>query len=1028
MGLRARSKLPWIAAVALGLVAAVTVAVIVVAPGMVGMGPAKATGPGLTRAAGNAVDIDGAAGGGKGRNGRGSGNGEDGDADPDGVNGANGSAGRGNGNGNALGDGLSGGGVNVGPGIGHNSGGAGGGVTPTHPTDADGRHYGPKSDYSSDGHVEREGGDEKTDDNASKVPTEWIVQFTDGDKPVQVAVGVFRPAPPMEIRVDGLYGKGSPLGVNSYTTDAAGRLVLPMAEALALAGVNADLSNPDVAKSLTGALGIFVDEVSFEQIVVTLPLLQGPTPPTITLTHAHFVEIKVRHEVSNKAVPGALVELWRYDPANPDGQPMDVLQLRTDDLGTITSRIMPGRSYAFRVRCEGYATTPIERFTCHKEDVHYNLPLYPGNFLAGVVQDEGGNPVAGATVTAMLHGNDGDGSDEAVTDAFGQFTVTRVPHNDFTSDVWVTVVAEGFATLVTTALANAENVLLVVKQDGAVTGQVLPPPGAALRLPVKVLATQALYNQKNGFTFPPFQVKADGTFSLSGLAEGEVTLVAQSEFGEISEPVKLNYVPGAPTTAVLQLAASAGAFVRVATSEAGVPGIQVAIGEWRGVTDMAGTVHFTDLAPGQKIKCSVVPDDPQASLVTGADGNSYFLPAAQEITLQSGQSTEVTFTLVLWTPPPVLTPVVVVFSGDTLVAAPGKITLTVTYTSGGVEVSNANVTFVNGIGTANITIRSDASTKLDFSHPDYRGLSLAHAALQSAGESQTPISVPLERQASLSFQVIDPAEGNVADVGVQIQVNGKTVQNKTTDAAGRVQFTNLDNGPVRVVAFKHGYRQAIFDLDVPVLQVFEPIRNEDGSVLEVAGTGNGTSSSPSELRLTISNAGDFHVIVTNEQGQAAVGADLWVMRNQKPGSPLEIFNLGKLDGQGGKTVRLHWDVEYQLVVVNGTSIAYSHFFNDPGKPVYSIELQMERKATISGHLVDGANKAMKDVEVRLVQLDGKLSQTPNYFSVKTNKNGDWSIDIPDDGTWRALLPDKTNTTPIDGLLPGQQEVIIIAGS
>ena len=1029
---RGRSRLPWIAAVLLGLLGVAAVGVMVIAPDAIGFGPAAGSGPGGKHAYQTvSLDDPDAASGNAGTRGNRSGSGDAGDGTNggNGNSGGNGSAG-GNGQDPTIGDGLSGGGVNVGPGINDNGGGVIGGVTPMRPTDEDGRHFGPKTGYSSSGQVEKDGPDGQSADDETEDPAtqnQWRVNFTDGTGPVQVAVGLFRPVPPLEIRADGLYGGGAPVSTNSYATESNGSLALPIDTACGLAGVESG--------DLTGQLGIYVDDTAYEPIVLMLPLQQGEKPPTITLTRAHYVEIKVRHEVSNKALADAVVELWRYDPANPDGEPMDVLTMRTDSQGLILSRIMPGRSYAFRVRCEGYATTPIERFTCHAEDVHYNLPLYPGDFIAGVVTDEGGNPIAGASVTASQKGNDGDGSDEAMTDAFGQFTVTRVPHNDFSADVWLTVVAPGFSTLVTTALANTENVELVVKTDGAILGAVLAPPpseggaGGVLRMPTRVLATQPLYGEKNGYTFPPFLVNADGTFSLSGLVEGEVTLVAESDFGEVSAPLKINYIPGTPVEGItLQLAASAGAFVTVATKEGnGVPGLQVAIGEWRGVTDMAGTVHFTDLKPGKKIPISLVPNEPGASLVTGADGETYFLPAAQQITLQSGQSTEVRFEITIWTPPPVLTPVQVLFSGDSLVGAPGNVKITVTYQSGGVETTNAAVTFANGSAMMDLTIRSDAQTTLEFTHPDYRAVTIPAADLVSAGESQVPVSVPLERQASLSFQVIDPADGNVADCNVRIQRNGKDVANQNTDAAGRVSFTNLDPGPIKILAFKHGYRQAIFDIDVPVLQIIEPMRNDDGSVLEVADTGNGTSSSPSQLQLTISNAGDFHVVVQDENGQPAVGARIWVMRNQKPGSPLEFFDLGKLDGQGGKVVRLHWDVEYQLVVHGTNAIAFAHFFNDPANPVYSMELTMERAADISGTLTDGSGKALENVEVRLTPTDGPIAEAGNYFSAKTNKKGEWKIQVPDNQVYRATVPDKKDTTPVDGLISGQGQVTLIAG-
>lgn len=848
-------------------------------------------------------------------------------------------------------------------------------------------------------------------DEDEPVLTEWTVLVTDGTNPVTAAVGLFQPATPLEIRIDGLYGAGSPMAVNGYSTDDTGRLTLPHEEAVQLAG----------GEGAT-VLGVYIDMLQFEPVVALVPLNAAST--TIVLRPANFVEIEVRRAVTQEALPGAEVELWRYEGATPDEEPMDILNLVTDSIGRIASRIMPGRNYAFRVRKSGYSTTPVERFTCDSRDVHYVKLLAPGNFLGGTVFTPEGAPLPGATVNVQVQGNGGWGSDTATTDSYGQFLVTAVPHSDYTSYVWVTISASGYATLVDQTLTNNESAEFTMSRDAAVTGTVMPPVGEELLLPVRVVATAQLFGQPH--TFDPFEVNPDGTFALSGLTEGQVTLVAENDYGQASEPVTINYTPGSAAEVVLQLLAASQVEVSTVSAVSGlaIPDLTVAIGSWRGITDAAGMVFFGDIRPAE-LTISIEPPTPGESLVMGGDGNVYFVPAPITITSASGEVAAVTFSLTPWEPPVTTTEFTINFRGDPAITTSGNAKVTTTYESAGVEVVNVAVAFQGGVGPLPITARSDAQTLVEFTHPDYEPATVTPQQLQAEVEAgATSMDVFLVRTNAFTLQTVDRGGSIVFGVGVQVLHNGNQIRNGQTDGAGRITFTNLPSANLQIVAFKHGYRRADYTVEIPVISFFEPQEKPDGSRIEVLDLGAGSSAAPPLLQLTISDAGDIHLTVTHQNGTPGVGAKVWVMRSAPPTQPLDFFDLGEVDAQGQKVVRFHWDVEYQVVILTDNEIAFHHFFNDPESPVYFFELTLEPKMTISGQVLDASGQPQRGQEVRVVPTDGPLVGSGNFFATRSNGKGNWSISVPAHGTYTAMLQFVQGSVDVEGVIPGQTDVIV----
>ena len=150
------------------------------------------------------------------------------------------------------------------------------------------------------------------------------------------------------------------------------------------------------------------------------------------LADSHVLEGKV-HDMATGKPLAARMQLRRYD-RNPDGSGayVTVASVDADDTGRWVLKNVPQGSYSITLTADGYAP----RYAGHAELSDqpswsgFNADLSPAVTLAGMVTDESGQPLEGASV--RLGSAYGLTTPELLTDKLGRFESDEVPHGELT--------------------------------------------------------------------------------------------------------------------------------------------------------------------------------------------------------------------------------------------------------------------------------------------------------------------------------------------------------------------------------------------------------------------------------------------------------------------------------------------------------------------------------------------------------------------------------------------------------------------
>ncbi len=170
----------------------------------------------------------------------------------------------------------------------------------------------------------------------------------------------------------------------------------------------------------------------------------APTPPTTKTdpdAHARTLDFHVLHAETRQPLPGVALKIWLND---------DKEKHVTDEQGRYRIKLPAAKLKTFCVRASAPGFVPLQvTFRC--PHVHldiperYTLKLPPGTSIGGVVRDESGKPIQGATVKIWLSGQDHamravlfDRDDPLKTDAQGRWRCDGMPADfeDVRVDVW----------------------------------------------------------------------------------------------------------------------------------------------------------------------------------------------------------------------------------------------------------------------------------------------------------------------------------------------------------------------------------------------------------------------------------------------------------------------------------------------------------------------------------------------------------------------------------------------------------------
>ncbi|MEZ6194875.1 MAG: carboxypeptidase-like regulatory domain-containing protein [Planctomycetota bacterium] len=277
------------------------------------------------------------------------------------------------------------------------------------------------------------------------------------------------------------------------------------------------------------------------------------------------------------AIPGALVALER--PPHPDawfppqlgiGQ-MEALTAVTDDEGAFSYSGLWAGSYKLGAEHQDYIEATDRRFRIDSphESLNQEFALEEGRTISGRVVDSYGNPVAGATVEALLN-RGGSNRNRATTDEEGNYVIRRLrdrPHR-----VWA-YSRDAVATAVDDVPADSSQIDFALEKYGSMTGRFLGRDGEPIRrftavvMPLadvehrgtkvnvrdglKMIMTHEAYEERDIST-------SDGSFVLDKVMPGDYYVEFRCEDYRDVEKAGISVGPGQNTDLGVLLAPSGG--------------------------------------------------------------------------------------------------------------------------------------------------------------------------------------------------------------------------------------------------------------------------------------------------------------------------------------------------------------------------------------------------------------------------------------------------------------------------------------
>ena len=209
-----------------------------------------------------------------------------------------------------------------------------------------------------------------------------------------------------------------------------------------------------------------------------------------------------------KPVGGAAVRLMAITGST------SVAPIVTDADGQYSLDGVPAGEHTVEFRKQGFVTKRQTVETAPAKDAQLDVDLEHGRDLRGRVVDRGGAAVDGASISAFP--STGGPNEQTVTGGDGAFVIEGLSESRYN----VQVRKNGFTSTSQRDVALPQTSPLVVTLDrgGTVTGRVT---GLA---PNELASVYVNANAENGFTSA--QTDASGSFTLRGVPDGRVTVVA----------------------------------------------------------------------------------------------------------------------------------------------------------------------------------------------------------------------------------------------------------------------------------------------------------------------------------------------------------------------------------------------------------------------------------------------------------------------------------------------------------------------
>ncbi len=296
------------------------------------------------------------------------------------------------------------------------------------------------------------------------------------------------------------------------------------------------------------------------------------------------LNLQVNDKATSEAIPGADISV-QVD--NGGAQ-----KFKTDDQGRVSFNIKdPGKRLSITASIKGYVTVNVGWNVADKAQhpipESYTLELEPGSTIGGIVKDEKGAPVAGATVHLMGENRPGESgvvvprvNGNAKTDDQGKWTVNTMPAN-LPKQMWYNIDGPNlyndnvYKQMPDMKELKLRTAVITVHHAIAIKGKVVDPDG-------KPVAGAQVAAGDEGWWGARHKAKTttDGTFTMKGMKPGvtALTVLAKGYAAQMTsanagsdEPIEIKLKPGNKLS--IHVIDSAGKPIQ---------GVEASVEEWHG--------------------------------------------------------------------------------------------------------------------------------------------------------------------------------------------------------------------------------------------------------------------------------------------------------------------------------------------------------------------------------------------------------------------------------------------------------------
>ncbi|MFC7370130.1 carboxypeptidase regulatory-like domain-containing protein [Fictibacillus iocasae] len=657
-----------------------------------------------------------------------------------------------------------------------------------------------------------------------------------------------------------------------------------------------------------------INVISGEIITQNFSLLSSPGSISGTVTDAAGV-----------AVVGATVQAF-------DSIGNLIGTAATDQNGDYTIPNLPSGNITVIASAQGFANASTEVTLARGQnllDVDLAFPSGLPASVSGTVTNEAGVPISGATIQIL--DEDGNLIGTATSDSNGDYTIPNLPAGSFT--VFVSAVgfqneSLGITLAVGQDLTDVDFALAAIGAPGTLSGQVTNATGTP------IVDTLVTVRDENGFVVATATTGPDGTYTITGLDPGTVTVTFTAV--NFSTFVGTAFIEEGQVTILNALLTSNPGFITGTVTDAatGLPlgGTTVRILDEAGnilaelITDASGAFTSPGLAAGSYTVVVINPD--YQGFVT-------------DITLASGET--VTLNIALQANPGSITGSVVnALTGLPIAGAFVEVFLGFTPLISGFTDLNGNFTF-EGLPEGLLTVTASApSFAID-----------SEDVTVFAGEQSIVNLALIENPASVSGQVVTSTGTPVANATVRaVDQAGQIIATVTTDSLGQFTFDNLPPGVITLLASADGFPSSSTDVTL------EPGEVLTGVLLI--------------LQETVTSAISGNVIDTN--GNPVAGAVVSVFDENG-----NLAGTAITDENGGYTVD---NLPSGTLTVNVTALNFvdqsRDIFLDPGQILPDVDFILSPVTgfgSLSGTVTDNRGRPVAGALVEIRNANGALVDT-----------------------------------------------------